>query len=329
MGGVVEASRRGGGARPTVSRHVILGSDGAAFETARAARERGYEPLVLVPRGASSVRRIPGDIDAADLDPRDVAAYARHFEDAEVVYYCCGTAVLPIDEEEPERLAAVVRAAGRAGARLVYCDAPYAYGITGRTLSEDMPARARDPFGSFLAALAQFVQSSHQRGDVQAVLARHGDLFGPQVVRSSFGEAFVTSVLDRHAVNVLGRAGAPRTITYAPDLGRALVLLGEHKEAYGQLWHLPSAPPVSPQRLVGTICAMQGIEPAAQGLHEIHSHRPLMARDDPLHKAQRSIARLYEASFTLSSAKFERAFGMHATSFKDQVFETVGQLTHA
>jgi nucleoside-diphosphate-sugar epimerase len=307
--------------------HIIVGSDGAAFATARAAQERGYNATVLVPRGAPSVRTLPNDIKARDLDPREKNVFVRAFKDASFVYYCCGTATLPIDEDEPERLSRIIEGVRQARAKFIYCDAPYAYGLTTRVMTEEMPPRARDPFGSFLAALAQFVLHSHRMGEVEAVLARHADLFGPQVARSHFGEPFVLSVMHRRPLSVLGRVNAPRTLTYTPDLGRALVLLAEQEDTWGQLWHLPSLPPVTPERLINAMRASEGFAPIAHnGIHEIRSQRPLFGLGGSRHTAQRALARFYEAPFTLSSAKFERAFGMHATPFKDMVEETVQSL---
>jgi nucleoside-diphosphate-sugar epimerase len=307
--------------------HIIVGSDGAAFATARAAQERGYDALVLVPRGAPSARSLPNDVRARDLDPREKNVFVRAFKDAGFVYYCCGSATLPIDQDEPERLARIIEAVRQSRAKFIYCDAPYAYGQTSRPLSEEMPQRARDPFGSFLAALAQFVLQSHRMGEIEAVLARHGDLFGPQVARSHFGESFVLSVMQRRPLSVLGRMNAPRTLTYAPDIGRALVLLAEQPDTWGQLWQLPSAPPVTPERLINTLRASEGFAPIShKEIHEIRSERQLFSFGGSRHVAQRALARFYETPFTLSSAKFERAFGMHATLFKDMVEETVEAL---
>jgi len=308
--------------------HIAIGSDGAAIETARAARERGYEALVLVPRGAPTVRAFPRDVRAHDLDERNPDWLARRFQGATCIHYCCGTTGYPIDGEEPERLARILQAASKTGAKIVYCDAPYAYGVSGRPLSEEMAARARDPLGSFLAALAQFVLETHSKGKIEAVIARHADLVGPQIVRSPFGEAFVDHVLRGQPVTVFGRKDAPRSLTYSRDFGRALILLSEEPEAAGQVWHLPSTPPVSPEKLAGTLRAYASLPPgpaamlhetAARGIGGILGAKPV----------ERSLTRLHESTFTLLSAKFERAFGMHATDLREIARDTVFSLLPA
>lgn len=317
-----------GHSEPAAPLHIAIGSDGVAIETARAARERGYEAVVLVPRGAPTVRSFPRDVRVHDLDERNPDWLARRFQGAACIHYCAGTTAYPIDSEEPERLARILQAASKTGARVVYCDAPYAYGVSGRPLSEEMPARARDPLGSFLAALAQFVLETHYKGKVEAVIARHADLVGPQIVRSPFGELFVERVLRGQPVTVFGRKEAPRSLTYSRDIGRSLILLSEEPEAFGQVWHLPSMPPVSPEKLAATLrvyaslpSGISGLlhETASRGIGGILGAKP----------AERSLTRLHETTFTLLSAKFERAFGMHASDLREIARDTVSSLTPA
>ena len=307
-----------------VGQHVIIGSDGAAFATARAALERGYEAVVLVPRGAPSVRKVPSMIVARDFNPRDKVAVKDAIKLASTVYYCCGSATLPLDQEEPAKLARLLEAVKGVGARFVYCDAPYAYGVQDRPLSEEMPQRARDPMGSFLAALAQYVLQAHRMGGIEVVLARHADLIGPQILRSPFGEQFIAAVLKDRIPPILGGFQTQRSLTYSADLGRSLVLLAEQTDTWGQLWHLPSTHVISPERLVNLIRESGGLPPLAhKHVHEIKSRVPMFSSQDGMHPAQRKLARFYEESFVFSSAKFERAFGMHATDLKELVGETV------
>lgn len=307
--------------------HLVVGSDGQAFETARAAMERGYEALVLVPRGAPTVRSYPRDIRFQDLDTRSTTALAQRLEGAACVHYCAGTTGYPIDKEEPERIAHILQAAARTGARVIYCDAPFAYGPAGRPLSEEMAPRAKDALGSCLAALAQFVLEAHYKGKVSTTIARHADLVGPQIVRSPFGETFAERVLRGKPVTVPGRRDAPRSLTYCRDLGRALVLLSEVEEASGQIWHVPSVPPASPLKFAATLRLAARLPPspalvgeaAARGIGAVLGAK----------SGEQALSRLYETPFTLLSAKFERAFGLHATSLEEIARDLVASLTPA
>jgi len=307
--------------------HIVIGSDGAAFETARAATERGYEAIVLVPRGGAATDAFPSDIRARDFDDRNIAALARRFEEAACVHYCAGTTGYPIDSEEPERLARIIEAVTRAQVRFVYCDAPYAYGVSNRPLSEDIPQRAQDPLGKFLAALSQFVLQSCRKGRIEATVARHGDLVGPQVARSPLGAVFVEQVLRAKPAALVGRPDVGRSLTYSRDLGRALILLAEEPEALGQVWHVPTTPQISADKFAAALRAEAGLPPVPHLVHEVGSRGlgAMLASKAP----ERSLARLHETPFMLISAKFERAFGMHATPMREFVRDIVLSLTTA
>ncbi|MFO1186493.1 MAG: NAD-dependent epimerase/dehydratase family protein [Alphaproteobacteria bacterium] len=307
--------------------HYVIGSDGAAFETARAALERGYEAVVMVPRGDVGSRAIPSDIRARDFDDRNIASLTKRFEDAACVHYCAGTTGYPIDSDEPERLARLIEAVARARVRFVYCDAPYAYGVSNRPLSEDLPQRADDPLGKFLAALSQFVLQSCHKGRIEAVVARHGDLVGPHARRSMLGEEFVEHVLRSKPVTIHGRRDVGRSLTYVRDLGRALVLLSEEPEALGQVWHVPTTPQISADKFAATLRAEAGL-PAAHNLIHESGGRGLTGMFG-VNAPERSLARLHETPFMLISAKFERAFGMHPTPLREFAVDTVLSLTNA
>jgi hypothetical protein len=47
------------------------------------------------------------------------------------------------------------------------------------------------------------------------------------------------------AAQVAGDPDLPHTYTYAPDIGKGLVVLGEREEALGLAWHLPGPETIS------------------------------------------------------------------------------------
>ncbi len=292
QGGQLIARQSHAGARQT--RHCRVGWRRVRNSARR--KERGYDALVLVPRGVPSVRKLPSDIRVRDLDPREKDVFARAFKDAgRRALLLPARRALPIDEEEPERLDASSKAAARPAqnSSIVMRLTPMAC-RTGRC-REEMPQRARDPLGSFLTALAQFVIHSHRMGRIVAVIARHSDLIGPQVVRSPFGDAFIQAVLNDRAVSVLGRGNSPRSLTYSLDLGRALVLLAEQADTWGQIWHVPSIPPLTPEKLINAIRAAAGMAPTRhQAIHQIRSQAPMLGFGGAKDKAQRRLARDYE-----------------------------------
>ena len=133
--------------------------------------------------------------------------------------------------------------AAAAGAKLVAVENLYMYGPTGgRTLTRTAPSR----------------QHPQGRGPSQDVPGAHGGRRKRQGAgghRTSIGllRAARARVGRRRAgfrprrkqgkAQVAGDPDQPHTYTYAPDIGKGLVVLGEHEEALGRAWHLPAPRP--------------------------------------------------------------------------------------
>jgi nucleoside-diphosphate-sugar epimerase len=56
----------------------------------------------------------------------------------------------------------------------------------------------------------------------------------------------------------LGRLDVPHSLNYLPDVARALAILGTRREALGEVWHLPTAEPVTGRGFVELIAAALG-----------------------------------------------------------------------
>ena len=141
----------------------------------------------------------------------------------------------------PSLQASVVAAAEAAGARLVAMENVYMYGPTGgRPLTEDLPYAATTHKGRTRGEMANQLLEAHRRGRVPVAIGRASDFFGPGVRDSAVGERTFDAALAGKPVPVLGDPDLPHTYTYVPDIGVALVVLGEREEALGRAWHCPA-----------------------------------------------------------------------------------------
>jgi nucleoside-diphosphate-sugar epimerase len=84
------------------------------------------------------------------------------------------------------------------------------------------------------------LMEAHTSGRVRVAIGRASDFFGPRVIASAAGEQVFGRAVEGNSAQVAGDPDQPHTYTYAPDIGRGLVILGEREEALGQAWHLPS-----------------------------------------------------------------------------------------
>ena len=95
------------------------------------------------------------------------------------------------------------------------------------------------------------------RGPV--VIGRASDFVGPGVRDSAFGEFIFEPALVGKRAQTMGRPDTQHTYSYVPNVGRNLVLLGAHEEAYGRVWHLPNPPTRTTRHIIIDVYAAAGM----------------------------------------------------------------------
>ena len=174
----------------------------------------------------------------------------RACDGAAVVYHCVNPPYAHWADLHPPLMEAIIEAVAAAGARLVFGDNLYAYGLVDGPLTEDLPQRARGPNGRTRAQIAEALMRAHETGRIRATIGRGSDFFGPDVHLSTVGDRVFARAIEGKPAQVLGNADVPHTVTYIEDFARALVTLGEREEALGQVWHVPNPDTVTIRQFV-------------------------------------------------------------------------------
>jgi nucleoside-diphosphate-sugar epimerase len=135
------------------------------------------------------------------------------------------------------------------------------------------------------------------------------------------GERVFRPALEGKTAQVLGNPDLPHTYTYVPDIGKALVTLGERDEALGQAWHIPSAETVTTRQFVEMVYEETGF-PA-----KIRATPKLLMRAVGLFNSQvRELLEMwyeFDEPFMLDHSKYEAAFGNPATPLREAIGQTV------
>ena len=255
--------------------------------------------------------------DAADTTfTREVSA------GASVVYFALNPPYDKWPELFPGLQAGVLEGAASARAKLIAVENLYMYGSTGgRPLTEDLPYAANTRKGKVRARMSRELMEANASGKVRVAIGRASDFFGPRVLASAAGEQVFGRAVAGKSAQVAGDPDQPHTYTYAPDIGRGLVILGEREEALGRVWHLPSPETVTTRRFVETIFEEVGKPARVQAAPKILL-RALGLFNPPLRE---TIEMLYEFEepFVVDHSAFERAFGIRATPLREAIKETV------
>jgi nucleoside-diphosphate-sugar epimerase len=159
----------------------------------------------------------------------------------------------------------MLEGAASARAKLVAMENLYMYGPTGgRPLTEDLPYAAETRKGMIRARMSRELMEADASGKVRVAIGPGSDFFGPRVLASAAGEQVFGRAVEGKSAQVAGDPDQPHTFTYAPDIGKGLVVLGEREDALGRAWHLPSPETLTTREFVKMIFEEAG-KPARAG----------------------------------------------------------------
>lgn len=223
----------------TLPTHVVLGGNGVAGRETLLALDRRSVP-------ATSVGRSPSRVPSARsvlADLLDAAAVDGALRGAEVAYLTAG---LPYSARTwaarwPVIVQNTIEAAIARGVRLVYLDNVYAYGPVDGPMTERTPVRPSSRKGRVRANALQALDDAATRRGLQVTVARSGDFYGPGATTSVFNSFVLDHLAAKRPCSWLLDADQPHSLTYTPDLGEALAIIGTVPATNGQVWHVPTA----------------------------------------------------------------------------------------
>ncbi len=242
--------------------HVVFGTGPVGMAVIDELLQRGKRVRVVNRSGKASLP-VAAEVVKGDVTNHDATREIVH--GATVVYNCLNAPYTEWPRLFPALQKGVLVGAASAGAKLVVMENVYMYGPThGKALTEDLPYNAVGPKGRTRAVMAKELLEAHQRGEVQVTAGRASDFFGPGVRDSSMGEVVFGRAVAGKPAQVLGKPDLPHTYHYVPDIGRALVQLGEREEAFGRAWHLPAAETLTTRAFIEHVYAAAGHPPQIQ-----------------------------------------------------------------
>lgn len=218
---------------------TILGSSGQIGQELAIALKNGFtDNIRLVSRNPKKVN----DTDtlfAADL--LDAEQTFRAVEGSEVVYLTAG---LPMDTELwvaqwPILMRNVIDACEAHDAKLVYFDNTYMYPQTDMPQKEDAPFQPNGAKGGVRAQIANMLLQAMKQGRIDAMICRAPEFYGPGKTQSITNATVIDKLLAGEKAKVFLNDQTLRSLIYTPDASRAMALLGNTPDAFGQTWHLP------------------------------------------------------------------------------------------
>jgi len=301
------------------SLHAVFGTGAVGMAVMEALVRRGYRVRMVNRSGHASV---PSGVEVVGGDASDPGFSCQAATGASVLYQCLNPPYHRWVELFPALQAGVLAAAESTEAKLVVMENVYMYGLPqGRPLTEDRPYVAHTKKGRLRAMMTNELLDAHRRG-VRMTIGRASDYFGPRGgAQSILGDRVIPPALAGKPAQLLGNPDLPHTYTYIPDIGEALVLLGERDEALGQPWHLPNPETLTTRQLVELIYQQADYPPKLRVAPKLLLR--LMGLFNPTVRELVEMTYEFEEPFIVDSTKFQTQLGMTATPIQDALAQTV------
>lgn len=291
--------------------HVVFGSSGGIGNAVIRELSRQGRPVRGVNRSGMAI--VPENVELVAGDAENLEDVRRVTKGASVIYNC----LFPTVQD------AIISAAADNGAKIVLASTLYMYDPTQGPMSETSEHRyGNREGGAFYAKVADQLLGADSSGEVRAVVGRASDIYGPNA-RHGIGRDQVFGPLRQgKPANFLGDLDLVHTYTFADDCARALITLGERPEALGQIWHIPSAPPVTSRELLNMIFEQLEVEPRTRVANGLLLSG-LAVFNSQMRQLKREKAYQFQSPWLVDHAKFEKAFGSQTTPHHDAVKMTV------
>ncbi|MFO7720277.1 MAG: NAD-dependent epimerase/dehydratase family protein [Gillisia sp.] len=298
---------------------TILGSGGAiGIELAKALKAYTNE-IRLVSRNPEKVNETD-ELFAADLlNPKELE---NAIKGSEIVYVTVG---FPYSykvwrEKWPKFIDNLLGISEKEGCKLVFFDNVYMYDKDNLDpMTENTPVHPPSKKGEIRALISQRIMEKVETGKIKALIARSADFYGPSIKNSSIlTETVFKPLSNDKTANWLVKDSCKHSFTYTADAGRATALLGNTEKAYGQIWHLPTAP--------NPFTGKEWIEAIAKGMNVKPNYRVvskfivrLIGVFVPVMKESVEMLYQYDRDYIFDSSKFEKEFDFQPTSYEDGI----------
>ena len=302
---------------------TILGSGGViGIELAKSLTEY-TDHIRLVSRNPQKVKESDELFKADLLNFNEVSDAVKG---SEIVYLTAGLkySYKVWKRQWPLLIKNVIGACLNHNARLVFFDNIYMYdGSDLNPITEKHPINPLSKKGKVRAGITQMIWDAVEKDGLHALIARAADFYGPSIKNTSLLTEMVLNPLSKgKKANWMASGKYKHSFTYTPDAGKATALLGNTNDAYGQVWHLPSASnPFAGKEWIENIAKELGVKPKYQLLKKPFLR--LMGIFIPVLGEMVEMMYQYDRDYVFSSEKFEKRFDFKPTPYLDGIREII------
>jgi nucleoside-diphosphate-sugar epimerase len=303
---------------------VILGAGGAIGKDLAKELKNYTNKIRLVARNPQKINEndelITGDLTNSEFVEKTLKG-------AKVAYLTVG---LPYRlkvwrQQWPVIMRNVISACEKNQCKLVFFDNMYLYDAEKlNPMIEETAINPPSKKGKVRAQIVQTLMHEVETGRISALVARAADFYGPGINNSMFNEAIVKNLKAGKKANWFCSLQFKHNFTYTPDAAKATALLGNTENAYGEVWHLPTAPAKTMQEWIELTAGELGVK--SKTMVVAKSLMGALGLFNPLMREMKEMLYQYDHDYEFDSSKFETVFNMKPTPAKKAIKEIVEAL---
>ena len=293
--------------------HTILGAGGPVANSLTKVLLDAGEKVRLVSR-----RRVPATGNAVWMkaDLTDYESLKDAVTGSTMLYLCAG---LQYNKkiwavQWPRIMNNVIAVAKHTGARLIFFDNVYMYGLVNGPMTEETLYQPSSVKGEIRAKIARKLMDEAASGNIRATIARAADFYAAQSMNSFFDSMVLAKYAKKRKAMWLGKANTLHSFTYVPDTGIALYTLAKDPTSNNQVWHLPTATAMSGKDFIQLAAKIFDTKPAYSQVNKF-----MLQTMGLFNKLIGETAEMYyqfDHDYVFSSQKFEKKYGLLPTSYE-------------
>jgi len=239
-------------------KHTILGAGGSIGNALTYELLKSKEDIRLVSRSNYS---IPG----TESYKADLTSYEEtlaSIKGSDIVYLCAG---LPYDSEIwtklwPKVMQNSIKACESVNAKLIFFDNVYMYGKVEGKMTETTPFNPCSRKGEIRTKIAMDLENEINKKNINAIIARSADLYGPYATKTSVPYILVIDkLMTGKSAQWMIDINKLHSFTFTIDAAKGMVMLANRSECYNQTWHLPTSDPIYGKTFIELVAKELGI----------------------------------------------------------------------
>lgn len=304
---------------------TVLGSGGGIGVPLARELSNYTNKIRLVSRNPKKVNE-SDELFAADMtDPLQID---KAIAGSEVVYVTIGFEYnLKVWQKTwPPFLQEVISSCKKHNSKLVFFDNVYMYSRSSVPfMTESALIDPPSEKGKVRQKLRGMIMQETEKNNLTALIARAADFYGPENKNSALSIMVVENFRKGKKAQVFGNPDRIHTYTYTPDAAKATALLGNTPDAYNQEWHVPTTKEkLTTRQWIELIAKEMDKKPSIQAVPAFMLKA--LGIFVPVMKEFPEMLYQYEQDYILDSSKYEKRFGLMATSPEEGIKEMIRNL---